>query len=89
MLRYSSVPSEQLAAWFPEERKWPMEDLFENGPDRLLVVFFMNYCPKEWKYCGDIISPHVIMDIVKSTWRRCFIIGEEAWSHVRVTFQGM
>ena len=84
----NSPTPEQVAAWFPDDRKWPMEDLYEDGSDHFLIVYFMDYCPEEWKYCGSEISPRVFMNILNTTWKRCFILGEQLKSHIRVTFKG-
>ena len=66
-----------------------MEELFKEGPDNLLLVYFMDDCPQEWKYHGDIISPYVVMHILISTWKCFNITPMQDQSHIRVTFKGM
>ena len=80
---------EEVAAWFPDIRKWPTEDLYRDGCDHLLIVYFMDDCPKEWKYCGKSIIVQDIMDVVNNTWKRHFILEQQARSYIRVTFKGM
>ena len=77
---------EQVAAWFPDERKWKLKDLYEDGSDHLLMVFFMDDCPKEW---NKVVTPLNILSTLNRTWKRCFFIGEINKAHIRVTFRGM
>lgn len=91
MLRYTECETptpEQVAAWFPNDRKWPTEDVYVDGSDNILIVYLMDDCPDEWKYHGNKIRHRIIMDILNSTWKRCFVLGEQAISHIRVTSQG-
>ena len=77
---------EQVAAWFPQDRKWPIDDLSE---DIRLKVYFMNKCPSEWKYCKKKISREVIMRMLQESWRDCFVPkNAKNKSQIRVQFQG-
>ena len=77
---------EQVAAWFPKERKWPREDLSDETQ---LKVYFFNECPKSWKYKEASITREVIMEIVQMSWSDCFILEKEKNPHIRVEFQGI
>jgi hypothetical protein len=90
----------RVAEWFPDGRRWAMEDMHE---DFVLLVQFMDVCPEEWKYGGERINEQVIQDILDSTWQGYFLVREpaektfldrfqkeqEPMPHIRVTFKGM
>ena len=78
---------EHVAEWFPNDRKWPRDDL---NKDKKLRVFFMNECHKNWKYKNRKISGNVIMELLQVSWEDCFVIVNRIGRdpHVRVQFQG-
>ena len=91
MTRYAerrNPPPEQMATWFPMDRKWPIEDLSE---DIKLKVYFMNKCPSEWKYNREKISHEVIMTMLQESWSGCFVLVKKLKRNpqIRVEFQGI
>ena len=78
---------EQVAAWFPLDRKWLIEDLSENTQ---LKVYFMNKCPSEWKFCKKKISHKVIIKMLQESWSGCFVHTKTLKKNpqIRVEFQG-
>ena len=82
----SSHPN-NVAQWFPCDRKWPIDDI---NVDKKLKVLFMNNCPKTWKYSGKKISCEVIMKFLEVSWKNCFEIAnkEERNPHISVKYQG-
>ncbi len=79
-MHWDHPPPEQVAAWFPEDRKWPKRP----------KVHFMNDCPEEWEYNGQRITRDLVMELVNDAWRNCF---DTAWfrrtSDIRVEFEGV
>ncbi len=75
-------PPEQVAAWFPENRWWPVE---KNDK---LKVYFMNECPTEWKCRGDVITRQRIMELLNDNWWNCFAASKHD-PHISVAFHGM
>lgn len=76
-----------VTEWFPIDRKWSIKDL---NNEKRLKVFFMNDCPKTWKYNNNKISHDVIMNFLKVSWTDCFVIvyRKEENPHIRVKYQG-
>lgn len=75
-----------LAAWFPDDRKWPREDLNEG---KKLFVKIIGKCPKSWKYKSREIKCEVIKGIIQESWGSCFIFSRKEVSDIRVGFQGI
>ena len=70
----------QVAAWFPDYRRWPEEN-------NLLKVYFLNNCP--WKYNGRKIKHDQIVTFLKDNWK-CFVkCSNKEDSQIRVSFNGM
>jgi hypothetical protein len=40
-----------VSAWIPQYRRWTTEHLMKGMP---LKVYFMNDCPKHWRYRANI-----------------------------------
>jgi hypothetical protein len=92
-----NAKSEQMVAWFPDDRKWAPEDKFNDDSGHFLLIRFMNKCRENWSYHGRVIDEEIIMDILNSTWKRCFLVETPSLldhlfgyqSYIRVTFEGM
>ena len=70
---------EQVAGWFPKERKWSVEDL---GEDKRLKVYFDSK--------SGVISNEAIMELLEDSWKGCFIAHlNKKECNIRVTFQGI
>jgi hypothetical protein len=77
-----------VSAWIPQYRRWTNEHLRKGMP---LKVYFMNDCPKHWRYRSDRIYRNFIMEVAQSnaSWRNCFAVGVDAQeSQIRVKFHG-
>ena len=69
---------QKVAAWLTDDRKWPKKHL-------PLRVYFMNDCPKEWKYHSNEIDFKDIMEILLISWPGCFIRSPKKFtSNIRV-----
>jgi hypothetical protein len=96
-MKTQKATPEQVVAWFPDDRKWAPEDKFKNDSGHFLLIQFMDECSENWTYDGRAIDKRIVMDILNSTWKQCFLVEELSLidrlfgskSHIRVTFDGM
>ena len=76
-------PGEQVAAWFPEKRKWSVEDL---GTDERLKVYFDDKFDNK----SEVISKEALMGLLEDSWKGCFIAHPNKKDcNIHVTLQGI
>ena len=80
---------EHVAEWFPNDRKWSIDELNIKKSIKL-KVFFMNECPMTWKYNEKEILNDVVMNFLEESWKNCFGIVRrmDRNPHIRVQYQG-